>query len=134
MTDTPRRRLLDRATATPTLIGYGSHFDGTLECGGDLVIAGTANGNAKIAGSLTIADTGVWEGEIDAHVAIIGGELRGSISVTDKLEIRRSARIRGSVRAKSIAIATGAVVDGEMEVTGGKPVVHFSERREAKAG
>ena len=132
MTDTPRRRIVDRSAATPTLLGYGTHFTGTMECAGDLVVAGSANGNVKVAGSITIADTGHWEGEIETQVAIIAGEIQGHIAVTDKLEIRRTARIRGTVRAKSIAIATGAVVDGEMAVTGNAPVIKFEERRGEK--
>jgi len=129
MTDTPRRRIVDRGAATPTLLGYGTQFTGTLDCAGDLVVAGSANGNVKVAGSVTIADTGQWDGELEAQVAIVAGEVTGTLTVNDKLEIRRTARIRGTVRAKSIAIATGAVVDGEMAVTGNAPVVQFEERR-----
>jgi len=129
MTDTPRRRIVDRSAATPTLLGYGTQLTGTLDCAGDLVVAGSANGTVKVAGSVTIADTGHWDGEIEAQVAIVAGEVIGILTVIDKLEIRRTARIRGTVRAKSIAIATGAVVDGEMAVTGNAPVVQFEERR-----
>jgi cytoskeletal protein CcmA (bactofilin family) len=132
MTDAPRRRIIDRNAATPTLLGYGTSLTGTLECAGDLVVAGHANGKVKVAGSLTIADTGQWEGEIETQVAIIAGEVQGTLTVNEKLEIRRTARIRGTVRAKSIAIATGAVVDGEMAVTGNTPVIKFEERRHEK--
>lgn len=133
MNNPPRRRLIDRTDATPTLIGYGSVFTGTFECAGDLVVAGTAHGNVTVASSITIADTGEWHGEISAQVAIVAGLLEGNIAVTDKLEIRRTARIRGNVRAKSIAIATGAVIDGDIAVTSGAPVVRFEERREGAA-
>lgn len=132
MTDTPRRRIIDRSAATPTLLGYGTAFTGTMECAGDLVVAGQANGKVKVAGSMTVADTGQWEGEIETQVAIVAGEVKGTLTVTEKLEIRRTARIHGTVRAKSIAIATGAVVDGEMAVTGNAPVIQFEERRGEK--
>ena len=49
--------------------------------------------------------------------------------VSEKLEIRKTARIRGSVRARTIAVAQGAVIDGDMAVTSGAPVVHFEEKR-----
>jgi cytoskeletal protein CcmA (bactofilin family) len=37
--------------------------------------------------------------------------------------------IRGRVSARTIAIARGAIVDGEIEVTSGEPIVEFEERR-----
>jgi cytoskeletal protein CcmA (bactofilin family) len=129
MTDTPHRRITDRAGSSPTLIGTGSTFTGNLDCGGDLVVSGFIIGNSRVAGSLTLADSGHWQGDIVASTAIVGGEIRGNITITEKLEIRKSARIRGTIRAKSIAIATGAVVDGDMSVTSNLPVVHFDEKR-----
>jgi len=37
------------------------------------------------------------------------------------------------VSARTIAIAKGAVVDGEVTVTSGQPVVSFQEKREPKS-
>ena len=134
MTDQQNRRLLDGAAITPTLIGHGAVFTGTLECRGDLVVSGAVHGNGAVAGSLTLADNGSWQGDVAAQVAIVAGELRGNIVVTDKLEIRSTARIQGSVRAKSIAIATGGIVDGDMAVTSNTPVIRFDEKRAQKTG
>ena len=61
--------------------------------------------------------------------AVIAGEWHGEITATEKLEIRKSARIRGAVTARSIAVAKGAVIDGEMSVTSGAPVVSYEEKR-----
>ena len=129
MTDTPHRRLTDRASSSPTLIGTGSTFTGNFDCGGDLVVSGNVVGNSRVAGSLTLADTGHWHGDIVASTAIVAGEIRGDLTITDRLELRKSARIRGTIRAKTIAIATGAVIDGDMSVTSTLPVLHFDEKR-----
>lgn len=131
MADQPRRRLMDRATATPTLVGAGSKLEGELDCGGDLVVQGDVVGNAKVGGSLTLAEEGQWEGNLQTGSAILCGNLIGDITVAEKLEIRKTARIRGSIRAKTIAIETGARIDGDMAVTSGKPVIQFEERRKA---
>jgi cytoskeletal protein CcmA (bactofilin family) len=129
MTDQPRRRLADRKSATPTLIGAGSKLEGELDCGGDLVVAGHVFGNAKVSGSLTLAEEGHWKGNVQPNTAVLCGELIGDIHVSERLEVRKTARIKGTIRAKSIAIETGAVIDGEMAVTSGKPVVKFEDRR-----
>jgi cytoskeletal protein CcmA (bactofilin family) len=130
MSDQPRRRIIDRSAATPTLIGAGSKLNGTLHCAGDLVVSGEFAGTATVSGSITLAAEGRWEGDLQTGNAIICGDLFGDIHVVEKLEIRKSARIRGGIRAKTIAIETGAVVDGDMAVTSGKPVIQFEEKRQ----
>jgi cytoskeletal protein CcmA (bactofilin family) len=129
MSETPRRRVTDRTASSPTFIGAGSTFIGNFECGGDVVLGGHLRGNGAVRGSLTLSEGGRWEGEIQAANALIAGDVEGSLWVSEKLEIRKTARIRGSVRARTIAVAQGAVIDGEMAVTSGAPVVHFDEKR-----
>jgi cytoskeletal protein CcmA (bactofilin family) len=53
----------------------------------------------------------------------------GTLNVAEKLEIRATARLRGALSARSIAVARGAVIEGEMAVTSGQPVVHYEEKR-----
>ena len=54
---------------------------------------------------------------------------RGGLSVKGKLEIGYTAVIRGSVSAQTIAIAKGAIVDGDIVVTSGMPMQEFEEKR-----
>lgn len=131
MADTPRRRLADRVSSSPTFVGSGSKFTGDLECAGDLVVGGSVQGDGDVRGALTLSEGSSWVGEIRAGNAVIAGEVEGSVSVGEKLELRSTARIRGSLRAKSIAVAKGAIIEGDMAVTSGKPVVHFEEKRGA---
>jgi len=131
MAELPRRRLADRVSSSPTFIGSGSRFTGDLECVSDLVVGGTVQGDGDVRGALTLSEGGRWVGEIRAGNAVIAGEVEGSVSVGEKLELRSTARIRGSLNARSIAVAKGAIIEGDMAVTGGKPVVHFEEKRGA---
>jgi cytoskeletal protein CcmA (bactofilin family) len=129
MADTPRRRLADRVSSSPTFIGAGSKFTGNLECDSDLVVGGAVFGDGVVRSAFTLSDGGRWEGRIQSTNAVIAGEVQGSVVVNEKLEIRATARIHGSVQARVIAIAQGAVIDGDMAVTSGQPVVHYDEKR-----
>lgn len=129
MADTPRRRLADRVSSSPTLIGSGSRFTGDLECDSDLMVGGSVVGDGDVRGALTLSDGGRWQGEIRAGNAVIGGEVEGSVTIAEKLELRATARIRGSLKARSIAVAKGAIIEGDMAVTSGNAVVHFEEKR-----
>lgn len=129
MSDTPRRRHADRVSASPTFIGAGSRLTGNLECEGDLVVGGQIKGEGVVQGALTLSEGGHWDGKITAVNAVIAGDITGTVVVSEKLEIRETARIRGTVQARTIAVATGAIIDGEMAVTSGAAVVSYEEKR-----
>lgn len=129
MADIPRRRLADKVSSSPTFVGAGSKLTGNLECDSDLVVAGHVRGDGAVRGAFTLAEGGSWEGRIQAANAVIAGDVEGIVVIGEKLEIRQTARIHGSVNARTIAVAQGAVIDGEMSVTSGAPVVHYEEKR-----
>jgi len=129
MTETPRRRATDRATGSPTFIGAGTTLTGNLDCQGDLIVGGIVIGDSSVRGAVTLSEGGRWDGRLNTKSAVIAGEWYGEIVASEKLEIRKTARIHGSVTARSIAVAQGAVIEGEMAVTSGAPVVHYDEKR-----
>lgn len=129
MSDTPQRRVTDKSTGSPTFLGLGSIMSGDLQCQGDLVVAGNVTGDCIAQGSFTLADGARWEGRLQAKNAIIAGEVVGGLMIGEKIEIRKTARIRGSVSARSIAVAKGALIEGDLSVTTGAAVVHFEEKR-----
>jgi cytoskeletal protein CcmA (bactofilin family) len=130
MSDTPRRRSSDRVSSSPTFIGAGTTLTGNLDCQGDLIVGGIVVGDSKVQGSVTLSEGGRWDGRLTTKTAVIAGELHGEVVAHEKLEIRKTARIRGAVTARSIAIARGAVIEGEMAVTSGAPIVHYDEKRQ----
>ena len=129
MTEIPRRRLTDKAAGSPTFIGNGTIMTGDLQCQGDLVVAGSVTGDCIVRGAFTLADGASWEGRLQANNAVIAGRVQGSLMIAEKIEIRKSARIRGAVSARSIAVAQGAVIEGDLAVTSGAPVVRYEEKR-----
>jgi len=129
----PKRRFLELGEATPTFIGATSVFIGNIRGAGQFVVSGEVHGDGDLDGALNLSATGSWHGNIQAQQAIVAGKIMGGLSVKDKLEIGYTAVIRGRVSARTVAIAKGAIVDGEIEVTSDTPVVQFEEKREAKA-
>ena len=129
MSELPRRRLLDRMRSSPSLLAQEVRLTGDIETSGPLLLSGHVRGNGRIGGELGIAAGAHWEGDLIARSAVVSGQLTGSLTVEEKLEIGATAVIRGRVQARSIAIARGATVDGEMRVTGSEPVLQFEEKR-----
>jgi cytoskeletal protein CcmA (bactofilin family) len=131
--DQPKRRFLELGEATPTFIGANSVFVGNIRGTGQFVVSGEVHGDGELDGALNLSATGSWHGNVQAQQAIVAGKILGGLSVKDKLEIGYTAVIRGRVSARTVAIAKGAIVDGEIEVTSDTPVLEFEEKREAKA-
>jgi cytoskeletal protein CcmA (bactofilin family) len=130
MSATPKRRLLDMVGPAPTFIATGCHVSGDIETAGAVVVCGVVRGDGKVGGALSMARDSAWEGEIHARHAVIAGTLTGKLVVAEKLEIGSSAVLRADVVARNIAIAKGAVVEGVLQVTSGKPIVNFEEKRD----
>lgn len=129
MTDTPKRRLLDRLGSSPTFVAAGCRLTGDFETEGPLLLCGSIRGDGRVGGALSLTAQANWEGEVHAATAVIAGRFTGRLVIEGKLEIGASAVIHADIVAHAVAIARGAVVDGDMTVTGAQPVVHFDEKR-----
>ncbi len=128
-----KRRFLERtlnASATATFIAADSVFVGNLRGGGQFVVFGEVHGDGDLSGGLHLSAKGRWHGNVRAHQAVVAGTILGSLIVADTLEIGYTAVIRGRVSARSIAIAKGAIVDGDIEITSDRPIVRFEEKRQ----
>ncbi|HVO45210.1 MAG TPA: polymer-forming cytoskeletal protein [Steroidobacteraceae bacterium] len=129
MSDVPKRRLIDQLGSSPTFVAAGSRLTGDLETAGPLVVCGAIRGDGRVGGALSMAARSEWDGEIHAKAAVIAGRISGKLVIEEKLEIGASAVIRADIVARTIAIAKGAVVDGEVTVTGSEPILRFEEKR-----
>ena len=130
----PKRRFLERAalgtSPAPTILGEDTLINGNVRGRGHFVVSGEIHGDGDLSGTLHLSVSASWHGTVHVDQAIIAGTINGGLIVKDKLEIGFSAVIRGRVSARTIAIAKGAIVEGEIEVTSGSPVLEFEEKRD----
>ena len=129
MASNPNRRLSDRNSGPPTVISPGVTFRGDLVVPGNLMMSGNVRGDGDIGGTLSLSRGASWDGAVRARDAVIAGALTGSIEVSQQLEVGPAAVIKGNITARTLAIARGAVIEGEIHVTSGEPVVSFEEKR-----
>jgi cytoskeletal protein CcmA (bactofilin family) len=127
-----KRRFFEGSVAIPTVIGPDTVIVGNIKGSGHFVVSGVVHGDGELEGGLNLAASASWHGFIQARQAIVAGRITGGLPVKDKLEIGYTAVIRGKVSARSIAIAKGAIVDGEIEITSDTPLHEFEEKRLGK--
>ncbi len=130
MSSNPKRRLLDQFGTSPTFIAEGCRVIGDIETRGACMLAGEVRGNGEIATGVSLSAGAAWHGDIRAQHGIIAGTVIGNVVVAEKLEIGAAAVIRGSIIARTVAIARGARVEGKVTVTSEAPVIHFDEKRQ----
>jgi cytoskeletal protein CcmA (bactofilin family) len=129
MTQSPLRRIRDKAGSAATLINEGCKIVGTITGSGSYLVNGEVEGDCELDATLTLAHNGIWKGTIRATNVIIAGQVEGDIIAEGSVEITDSARIVGTVTGEAIAVAEGAVVDGVMKTSGPAEPLEFVEKR-----
>ncbi len=124
-----KRRIQDSAAGPTTYISPGTKIVGTITGHGPYVFCGTVEGDCDIDGPMQLAEGGLWKGTMRANDIIVSGEVEGDVIGRERVEVSGTARITGSLSGHSVAVAEGAVIDGEIKVTSGGRAVNFEERR-----
>lgn len=132
MTD-QKRRLSDRVKKFATVIGKGSVINGTLGGEDDYIVLGRVEGNADIQGTLIVQDSGEWQGDMVADYIVLCGKVVGDVYARSKLEITNTAQVTGNLSGQSIAIAEGAVFEGEIRMQMKQDVTYFDDQRSTRA-
>lgn len=132
MNDKKTRRIRDRISGAPTLINEGCKITGVISGSGDYQVSGQIDGDCDIDGTVSLTRDGLWQGTIKARHVVISGHVEGDIVAAGKVEIADSAKITGTVTGEAIAVAEGAVVEGQMRTTGQQDPVGFVEKRGAE--
>ena len=125
-----KRRLSDSATGPTTYIAPSTKIVGQISGQGAYVFCGTVEGDCDIDGPVTLADGGRWKGTMKANDIVVAGSVEGDVVARQRVEIAGTARISGSLTGHSIAVAEGAVIEGDLKVTSGAPATTFQEKRQ----
>jgi len=127
-----KRRINDSVKGPATFIAKGSKLTGKLTGEGAYVFCGEMEGDCDIQGPVTLAEGGHWTGTLRATEVVIAGIVEGDVIATKRVEIAGSARIVGSLSGHSIAVAEGAVIEGEIKVANGDEPQRYQEKRSAE--
>ena len=124
------RRTLDNIIRFTSSVGEGTTFTGSFGGGENIVVRGQVQGKSNVDGVVVIAETGKWQGELIADVVIVAGHVEGDISAHEKIEVQTGANICGNLFSPIIAIESGAVHVGRIDMKKIKQIKHFKEKRE----
>lgn len=100
------------AKAGTTVIGVDALFRGDIKARGDIIIAGSIEGEVSSDTKIVIAAGGSVTGRILAPEVVIEGRLTGDATASKSLSILKSAEVHGDVTTPVIMIEPGATFVG----------------------
>jgi len=103
-------------------IGASVVIKGDVTAREDIVISGRVEGTISVEeNSVTIRPGAELEADIDARAIIVGGQVSGTLSGAECIELQRTARVQGEIVASVLRLDDGAVFNGKAQTTKAKP-------------
>jgi cytoskeletal protein CcmA (bactofilin family) len=93
----------------------GLTIEGKIEGSGNVRVAGRFKGNVNVKGEFTIESGAAVHGEVRADSVLVGGEVRGQIIATSRVEFKETGTLIGDLKAGSLAVAAGSKMRGKVE-------------------
>jgi cytoskeletal protein CcmA (bactofilin family) len=120
-----------------TLIAEDAEIIGDVQFSGELYVYGRIHGNVTgrdDAAKLTLAASGVVEGEVRVANIVVDGRITGDVFARAKVELAERAVIHGNLYYALIEMQLGSRIDGQLVHTEDLPVnennvLSLSERK-----
>ncbi len=106
--EAPERRTL--------VVGRGISVQGTVADAERLVVEGTVEASMIHATELSIAQGGVFKGEVEVEDAEIGGTIDGTLTVRGNLVVRATGKVLGTARCRRLQVEDGGQITGRIEM------------------
>jgi len=103
-------------------IGKAVKVSGNIYSREDLYVDGDMDGTVEaLEHKLTIGPNGTVKATIKAREVVVLGAIQGNVEATDKIEIRKDARLTGDIRTARIIIEDGAYFKGSIDIVKPEP-------------
>jgi cytoskeletal protein CcmA (bactofilin family) len=96
-----------------TVLGTNSTLEGHLRSSANVRLDGTFTGTLEIGGNVLVGETAQINADINARNISIAGAVRGNVH-GKKVQLLRTGRIWGDIRATALTTEEGAFIDGKI--------------------
>lgn len=99
-----------------TIIGPTVKVEGDFASEGNVLVLGVVSGSLKTKGNLRVEKGARIKADVEAANAAVFGEIKGNVTVQERLELGASAAVEGDIVTKVLSIEPGAIVNGHCSV------------------
>ncbi len=101
----------------PAVIGKSVMIKGQIFSREDLTIDGEIDGSVELQEHrLTVGPHGKLQAGVKAREIIVLGAIHGNVEASDKIDIRKDAKLVGDIRTARIVIEDGAYFKGSIDI------------------
>ncbi|MCA0456441.1 MAG: polymer-forming cytoskeletal protein [Chloroflexi bacterium] len=100
-----------------SVLGPNSVLEGTLQSNANIRLDGTFSGTLEINGNILVGETAKIKADINARNISVAGAVRGNIT-GKKVQVLRTGRVWGDIRATALTTEEGAFIDGKITMVG----------------
>ncbi len=98
-------------------IGKSVVIKGELSGSEDLYVDGNVEGSIELRNnSLTVGPNGKVKANVTAKILVVLGHMEGTITASDRVELKKSAILNGDITTQRIAIEEGAAFRGKVDI------------------
>jgi len=102
----------EKTSTELNFLGGGTVVEGSIHSENSVRVDGKIKGELICKNTLTVGLNGEIEGEVEAKNAIIGGKVKGKISIAEKVVLESKSVLIGELKASKLIIDEGAVFEG----------------------
>jgi cytoskeletal protein CcmA (bactofilin family) len=107
------------------VIGKNIMLNGNLGGREDILIDGRLEGQADLPDNrLTIGATGTVQGIVKAKEIVVYGSVQGNLEATERIEIKRGAKVVGDLRSSRIVMEDESYFKGNVDTLKPEAVKH----------
>jgi cytoskeletal protein CcmA (bactofilin family) len=104
-------------TRGPAVIGKSVKIKGQIFSREDLTIDGEVDGSVELQEHrLTVGPNGKLQAGVKAREIIVLGAIHGNVEASDKIDIRKDAKLVGDIKTARIVIEDGAYFKGSIDI------------------
>ncbi len=118
MSTAPAPSLHSSDSRGPAIIGKSVMIKGQIFSREDLTIDGEIEGSVELhEHRLTVGPHGKLQAGVKAREIVVLGSVHGNVEASDKIDIRKDARLVGDIKTARIVIEDGAYFKGSIDIT-----------------
>jgi cytoskeletal protein CcmA (bactofilin family) len=134
VSSTPAGRFEPDARGNSATIGKAVKINGQIHSKEDLYVDGDVEGTVEAPDhKLTIGPNGTVHAMVKAREVVVLGSIQGNVEATDKIEIRKDAKLIGDIKTARIIIEDGAYFKGSIDIVKPEPAKTAPRPQQAAA-